>query len=324
MRRNTYELPCASPSPSTSPSHSRWFAAWLVKTGSTNTELSALVASGAPAYPLGTRAREALLSPNGFRSSVWGPLIFWPVLHGWCQEDWVHNLPAALVRFFLSSPAYLLPCVYCRRSYLEYISQEENDLVTCVACRQSPEARRAAIPSFMARIHNCVNAKLGKQEFRGPCDSMLNSFPWRSRFWDYVFLQALDYPLNVSAEVREFDRHVARRYRTCVLFFELLKDWLPDSTLRRAWMKALLMDPPTPLTFASRTGLVEWLYRMYEGAHRPLAPCRSERETVAGKRVRNRNGQMCIPSLDEALERYGELRATSCSSIERPGETGCT
>ncbi len=279
-------------------------------------------------------ALKSLNSPNGFRSKEWGASIFWPVYHGLANEEQATSRPRKLVEFYLASPCYLLPCVYCRRSYLDFLCQPRNTLSDCFRCtsnlrsrsisRQKQQAQieeednrdpqqqgerqsGKSISDWMVQIHNCVNSKLGKPLFQGSCHVMLNQAPWQSRFWDFLFLQALDFPLNVTPEVREMDRDVSRRYRTCIFFFDQLKDFLPDGEFRQAWTFAYFQLPPTPSTFASRQALVEWLYSIY------VLAAQSEKHT-------NNNN---IPSLEQLLAYYATLRASSCTSVVKAGETGC-
>ena len=242
----------------------------------------------------------ALLSPNGFKSRVWGPQVMWPVYHGWSAENWLRDCGVnELVLFFLYSVGFTLPCVYCRHSSLDFLSEPGLAASRFLHDDRASRGSRASGPhrlqDLQVALHNCVNQKLGRP--RWPRGRPPPDLDWRARFWDWLFLLALDYPLNVSLEVREVDRDVSRRYRTYVYFFDLLKDLIPDAAWRKRWTSAFLDHPPTPTTFASRSALVRWLYEaMY---------CRMDPAPVPFAAL---------------MERYGPMRASSCTAHSRPGE----
>jgi hypothetical protein len=63
-------------------------------------------------------------------------------------------------------------------------------------------------------------------------------------------------------------KELARRLRTYVLFFDLLKNIIHRSSdLFLKWSSAYIHNTPTPLTFSCRTKMLEWLNSMQNACH---------------------------------------------------------
>lgn len=230
-----------------------------------------------------------ILSANGFKSKEWGSM-FWIIYHQWTRAL-QQSCSSCLLLLFFFSPGFLLPCVYCRHSYVDFVSLRENDGRRHL--RKQAADRSSSLDTCLRGVHHCVNKKLDKSPASDRDVRKIYECDWRPWFWDWLFLLALNFPLNVSAEVREHDRDVSRRYRTYVLFFDALKNLIPDERLRRGWTRVYVRHP---LDFASRTALVASLYDVYV---RVLALA-----DVPASR---------IPSMEAALTKYEKLRASSCA-----------
>ena len=269
----------------------------------------------------GAAALPDISSANGYKSKEWGGM-FWRIYHHWSRELSRRRCDTGPLLFLLYSPAFMLPCLYCRQSYLSFASAPDRDVAKYLCPAPSPQRGTTGynwllerpllraghgveppqadrVDSWLEVIHDCVNRKLGKPKATEAERARLYSEDWRPWFWDWLFVFALNFPLHVGRDVRLHDRDVSRRYRTYVLFFESLKDLIPDGTLRQAWTRVYLRHPPSAATFASRTSLVKWLYGIYQLVCQPWKPS-SER----------------FESLATVVARYEVLRASSCTDAK--------
>src|SRR5262245_3298600 len=95
---------------------------------------------------------------HGVRTYSWGR-SYWFVLHTITQH--LHKLGFLDINRFtkewILSPAYLLPCIFCRQSFQTYIQYSS----------MLPEEYLAThkLPEFLWLIHNMVNRKLKKPNF---------------------------------------------------------------------------------------------------------------------------------------------------------------
>ena len=64
---------------------------------------------------------------------------------------------------FFKSIQYVLPCIYCRRSYKKYITEHPFP----------KELTQKELTRWLYTIHNCVNDKLSKQEYAIESDPSL-------------------------------------------------------------------------------------------------------------------------------------------------------
>ena len=99
------------------------------------------------------------MSNEGMMTNVWGP-PGWVFLH--CvtlgypykinDKNKKHILRKKHTKIFFTSLGYILPCKYCRDSYLKYISENpiDNHLNT-----------RKKLAKWFYNIHNKINKKLG-------------------------------------------------------------------------------------------------------------------------------------------------------------------
>lgn len=208
---------------------------------------------------------------NGFKTSWFGNK-FWIVYHHFAYHNL--DLDPQVRKLFYTTPQYLLPCIFCRISYKEFLSRPENNLDAFI--------KAGKLPEWTWKIHNLVNIKLNKpvvdynrcvQEYRdlAPTD-------WIEAFWLFVFTIALNYPANFqltsSNQVRENPKVVTNvrrspaemtlserdRYNAYVMFYDNIPNFLPAGEFCCRWMRSYSKFPLSPLSLRCRENLVRWLH----------------------------------------------------------------
>lgn len=93
---------------------------------------------------------------NGLLTRIWGPAL-WTSLHciafGYPMDPSDENKKT--YRAFFESIQHVLPCLYCRISYGEFIFTEDTDLTDDVF------SSRENLTNWLFKLHNRVNQKLG-------------------------------------------------------------------------------------------------------------------------------------------------------------------
>lgn len=115
--------------------------------------------------------------------SVWGPMA-WRILHGMAHRfdrclGSISKPQILIFVKFLQELAWVLPCVYCRNSYTDYILAEYTSGMLF------DYFNRQRVRYFMFTLHNKVNHKLGKAEFED-----FEIVKRRSKVWDCEFLES--------------------------------------------------------------------------------------------------------------------------------------
>jgi hypothetical protein len=94
---------------------------------------------------------------NGLITKIWGPMM-WESIHciafGYPIEP-TSEQKENYKNFFLNL-MNVLPCKFCRDSYKDFITKEENTLL-----RDEDLENRESLTKFVFKIHNRVNKKLG-------------------------------------------------------------------------------------------------------------------------------------------------------------------
>ncbi len=125
-------------------------------------------------------------------TTKWGP-HFWPFLNGICKKYTIDKRD--LYEDFFLSLRDILPCIYCRISYSQYIQEIpiSKYLDSCTKCME-----------WIYHLHNKVNDKLEKQGYRVVrCKGLkhfkneLKSFnpdkTFTTAFWMVLFTTAFTY-----------------------------------------------------------------------------------------------------------------------------------
>jgi hypothetical protein len=94
---------------------------------------------------------------NGLITKIWGPSM-WESLHciafGYPIEPTCEQKQQ--YKDFFKNLMYVLPCRFCRDSYGDFITKEEDTIL-----KDEDFANRESLTKFVFKIHNRVNKKLG-------------------------------------------------------------------------------------------------------------------------------------------------------------------
>lgn len=190
-----------------------------------------------------------MLSRNGFKSAWFGPR-YWIIFHTWANQP----KKKKILKRFYETPQYLLPCIYCRTSYGEFIS------------RYALDDYLNRLPEWVVLIHNQVNQKLEK-----PCVDLgicsqyqLAEKEWIAPMWDMLFTTALNYPaqFNFWTNFPRISNEEKARYAAYQWFFTNLGEIIPDGKIAKAWKQTTRQYPCTAYALSSRRQLVSWLHQV--------------------------------------------------------------
>ena len=207
---------------------------------------------------------------NGFKTSWFGGK-FWIIYHhfAYCNR----TIDPELQKLFYTLPQHLLPCIFCRESYQEFLVRPENNLDLFV--------KKGEVPEWTWRIHNLVNDKLEKPrvDYKRCSKVYRNLKPqeWLEPFWIFVFTIALNYPANfqftetgnprvlkgkVRRSITQLTEEERARYKAYLLFYDNLASFMPDGDFVCKWMEAYTKTPISRLSLCSREHLVRWLHTL--------------------------------------------------------------
>ena len=224
----------------------------------------------------------------------WGP-DGWLLLHsiaycytfpkpGDCEAS-----PAIYKRFFCSLQ-HILPCVYCRRSYAQYMREIP------IAPYLDPEHPQLFQHVYM--IHNRVNGKLRGQGYLSrPDPSYLSVYRKFKKFvptidclvgWAFLYCVVFNYPEHGNCS--------ARKHKAYVDFFTTLQWLLPCLRIREKY-KSYINRYPVELEMGDRSTLKKWLHRLERRIRADrCTPFRVRCEQIEECRVSKCDGETCRKS----------------------------
>jgi hypothetical protein len=175
---------------------------------------------------------------------------------GWCYleaiADEYPNNPTdfdkKLYRDFFRHLANILPCIYCRQSYRQYITELPID----------PWLKnRLMIRYYVYLIRNRVNDKLRKQGYltrKNPSFAEIKVIDSNNDcYWDFFYAVAFNYPI----EPKNVDRY---NYK---LFFGKLRYLIPSESIKNLYFECY-NDDPIDNWLNSRQEVTHWLYNIHK------------------------------------------------------------
>lgn len=208
---------------------------------------------------------------NGIKTFIFGH-IHWKIYHDLAKK--FKNSPKkfnSFIIWFYESPQDLLPCVFCRRHYKGHTKKTQHNIKFYVENRLLEE--------MVYFLHNGVNSTLNKKVIEYDVNEPLNEQEFEDYFWLWLEQIAFNFPADIqitnyltglnkisvysnfafdSKEAEELNQRL-KRY---VMFFDLLKNYIPHKTLAEKWTTNYIMNPPNLLTFSTRTNLLKWFHQM--------------------------------------------------------------
>lgn len=242
---------------------------------------------------------------NGLKTYEWGD-ITWVIYRLAARSFDTSPTSDDLGRLFFTVQASVLPCVHCRKSYVDFLTLPHLSL-------SDPQTKGRTWSQFVHMLHNAVNLKLNKpmissidfekmqmkDEARVRPRAPLNcnygaqcgkqDWPLSDCFWFWLETVVMDYPIRRREDVSPRD-HAKRQADYVKLMYSMpsvLNKIQPE--LSRSWNIAWNKHPLSARDLQSRTSLARWLFDM---------------ETAAGYRSGD---------FSKFIESLWPLRASTCA-----------
>jgi len=189
----------------------------------------------------------------------WGP-DGWKLLHSIAVSypDNPTNNDKDTYKLFFNCLKFVLPCIYCRRSYTEYISKLPIDGYL---------ENRKKLSEWLYSLHNLVNDKLRKQGLNDNPDPPFKEIHNRYLVyvkeindsncinmpgWDFIYCIIFNFPKKKIELETE-------RYINYIIFFNYLPKVLPFITVRDELYKYLKKNPIKD-NIENRKMIINWGY----------------------------------------------------------------
>lgn len=194
-------------------------------------------------------------------TASWGP-DGWKLLHSiaYCytfnefddKYNEYHSISPSVYKRFYGAIQHLLPCVYCRRSYTQYMKE--------LPIKEYLEPKKLFYHIYL--IHNKVNAKLRDQGYNDKPDPSYASVKKFYREyvkklkclvgWHFLYCMVFNFP-------EDGDKCSQRRKKAYLDFFGCLKVLLPCKRIREKYCKYFDRKPMEDW-MSSRDDLKRWLH----------------------------------------------------------------
>jgi hypothetical protein len=191
----------------------------------------------------------------------WGP-DGWRLLHSISQTypERPNKIEMNTYKIFFESLQYVLPCIYCRLSYTEYINELSIDDYL---------NNRHELSKWVYLIHNKVNNKLRKQgllHYKDPSfeevykkyekfvEDIKNGECIEIPGWNFIYCIVFNYPINI-------DHIETVRKNHYDIFFTYLGFVIPFDNIKNAYNKYILKYPVYKY-MKNRQELKQWSYEL--------------------------------------------------------------
>ncbi|AYV86405.1 MAG: hypothetical protein Sylvanvirus1_1, partial [Sylvanvirus sp.] len=215
------------------------------------------------------------LSDRGFSTKLWGPphwLTRFSLAANMSDLNTYH--PHWIAFLFRQSFGSTGPCHHCCHTDRQLVFRPDLnfDELVLKPCYLNPSLKLADILiQYEILKKNKVNTKLNKHllDLDFIRFTLLNKtdpdlkHAWEYGFWNWLYIQILMFPLDVSIVARRQHNALAAQYQDYVHFIQQMKHMLPIGTFRKKWIVAYYNNPPTARTFSSRENLFIWAYQIH-------------------------------------------------------------
>lgn len=195
----------------------------------------------------------------------WGP-DGWKLVHSIAYGYPTHPTKKHRKNYsiFLNSLSHILPCVYCRRSFHQYLG--ELPIQEKFESDKFPLDNRDNLFLWIYRIHNKVNHKLRSQKIIIDPDPLYadiyNEYQKSSCSfnrcdnlgWNFINSIGYNYPIH-SKEC------TLKQYIGIIIFFEYLPRVIPYTKISKL-LKKYYLKHPIHNNIKNRKVLMKWIYNM--------------------------------------------------------------
>jgi hypothetical protein len=138
-------------------------------------------------------------------------------------------------------------------------------------------------------------------------------------YWDGKIEHQFTYP-DGSDEQKE----LKERLNIYITFFDLLMNFIDRrSELSKRWIQAYFLNTPTPMTFASRTKLLVWIYQMHKACGYEF-PCYTCTTTTSGTGDDESKAIKILQGEQTFIEMLEQLHPTRSLAVVVPSSKGET
>ncbi len=156
-------------------------------------------------------------------------------------------------------------------------------------------------------------------------------------FWSWIRSIAFNFPADIRLDDywngdlehkftypdgSDQQMELQRRLNSYITFFDLLNNFIDrGSDLYRRWSKAYILNTPTPMTFASRTQLLGWIFKMHKacGYRFPCHTCTDTSATTTGGS--DHDAQAVLEQEQTFVEMVEQLHFTRSLAVKEGGIT---
>ena len=229
-------------------------------------------------------------------TASWGP-DGWKLLHSiaYCytfDENQYHHISPAVYKRFFGAIQYLLPCVYCRRSYAQYM--KELPIKDYLYPASAHPKKNLFYHVYL--IHNKVNDKLRKQGYNDKPDPSYSAVirVYREYVkklkclvgWHFLYCMIFNYPED-GADCSQ------SRKKAYLDFFECLAELLPCRRIREKYRKYMEKKEMAD-HMSSRDKLKKWLHGLERAIRgEKCKPFKVRCDSVEKCRVEKCDGGTC-------------------------------
>jgi hypothetical protein len=220
-------------------------------------------------------------------TTQWGP-SGWPLFHSIAyyydhkEDEQTKNedINHKDLKFFFTSMKHVLPCIYCRRSYTEYIKETPFPLTD--------------IFRWSYDIHNKVNNKLRKQGYNHKPDpsfetvkkDYVNFFKKRKNCtemgWKFLYSIIFNYDEGISLT----------RKKGYLIFFYLLGKVLPNKKSREKYQHYMDKNPIEDCLDTS-DHLKKWMYSLEKTFKSKCCSYKKRCKSIEKYKVNKCSGKTC-------------------------------
>ncbi len=211
----------------------------------------------------------------------WGP-DGWKLVHSiaYYYDYYETDKDGKKINQFYNSMKHILPCIYCRRSFKQYLSELPLDTTSLF--------------EWSYRIHNKVNNKLRKQGYNEKPDP---SFKKVKKFYDEYFSKkknCAEMGWNfIYSIVFNYDEGISDiRKKGYLTFFNLLRDVLPNQKSREKYGD-YLKKYPIENAMNRRDDMILWMYRLEKTFRSKCCTFEYRCKTIEKYRVNKCKGETC-------------------------------
>lgn len=194
-----------------------------------------------------------------------------------------NDIPKHIITSFFKSEKYVLPCIYCRRSYSQYL-------------KELPFTEEDNVFKWTYLLHNKINNKLRKQGYLEEKDPKYESVVKKyKRFvkkincnmigWNFLYSIVFEYP-QYSFELSN------ARYNGYITFFTNLKYILPCKRVRDVY-REYIEKYPVENYMETRDLFKRWLYKLEKKVRIKCSSYKDRCDRIEKYRVKKCKNKSC-------------------------------